>query len=71
MPCQGSELFCVRTILELEMKREREIMARLEGESREMRDAHNHRLRLVAAVRTRGIKSTARLFATSTLTVRK
>jgi hypothetical protein len=53
------------------MKREREIMARLGGESREMRDAHNHRLRLVAAVRTRGIKSTARLFATSTLTVRK
>jgi transposase len=38
---------------------------------REMRDAYNHRLRLVASVRKRGIKPTARLFATSTLTVRK
>jgi transposase len=38
---------------------------------REMRDAYNHRLRLVASVRQRGIKPTARLFATSTLTVRK
>jgi transposase len=38
---------------------------------REMRDAYNHRLRLVASVRERGIKPTARLFATSTRTVRK
>jgi transposase len=38
---------------------------------REMRDAYNHRLRLVESVRQRGIKPTARLFATSTLTVRK
>lgn len=38
---------------------------------REMRDAYNHRLRLVESVRERGIKPTARLFATSPLTVRK
>jgi transposase len=38
---------------------------------REMRDAYNHRLRLVESVRQRGVKPTARLFATSTLTVRK
>src|SRR3990170_1398062 len=38
---------------------------------REMRDAYNHRLRLVESVRQRGIKPTARLFATSALTVRK
>jgi transposase len=38
---------------------------------REMRDAYNHRLRLVESVRERGIKPTARLFAASTLTVRK
>jgi transposase len=38
---------------------------------REMRDAYNHRLRLVESVRERGIKPTARLFATSALTVRK
>jgi transposase len=38
---------------------------------REMRNAYNHRLRLVDSVRQRGIKPTARLFATSTLTVRK
>jgi transposase len=38
---------------------------------REMRDAYNHRLRLVESVRQRGIKPTARLFLTSTLTVRK
>ena len=38
---------------------------------REMRDAYNHRLRLVESVKGRGIKPTARLFATSTLTVRK
>jgi len=38
---------------------------------REMRDAYNHRLRLVESVRQRGIKPTARLFATSTLTARK
>ena len=38
---------------------------------REMRDAYNHRLRLVESVKERGIKPTARLFATSALTVRK
>jgi len=38
---------------------------------REMRDAYNHRLRLVESARERGIKPTARLFATSALTVRK
>jgi len=38
---------------------------------REMRDAYNHRLRLVESVRERGIRPTARLFATSPLTVRK
>lgn len=38
---------------------------------REMRDAYNHRLRLVESVRPRGLKPTARLFATSALTVRK
>ncbi len=38
---------------------------------REMKNAYNHRLRLVESVRERGIKPTARLFATSTLTVRK
>jgi len=36
-----------------------------------MRDAYNHRLRLVESVRQRGLKPTARLFATSVLTVRK
>ena len=38
---------------------------------REMRDAYNHRLRLVQSAKRHGIKPTARLFATSTLTVRK
>lgn len=38
---------------------------------REMRDAYDLRLRLVASVRERGIKLTARLFVTSDLTVRK
>lgn len=38
---------------------------------REMRNAYNHRLRLVESVRQRGIKPTARLFRTSALTVRK
>jgi transposase len=38
---------------------------------REMRDAYNHRLRLVESVKERGIKPTARLFASSALTVRK
>lgn len=38
---------------------------------REMKDAYNHRLRLVESVRQRGIKPTARLFATSVPTVRK
>ena len=38
---------------------------------REMKNPYNHRLRLVESVRERGIKPTARLFATSTLTVRK
>lgn len=38
---------------------------------REMRDAYNHRLRLVQSARQRGIKPTARLFATTVPTVRK
>ncbi len=38
---------------------------------REMRDAFNHRLRLVESARQRGIKPTARLFATTVPTVRK
>ena len=38
---------------------------------REMRSAYNHRLRLVESARQRGIKPTARLFATSPFTVRK
>lgn len=38
---------------------------------REMRDAYNHRLRLVESARQRGIKPTARLFATTAPTVRK
>ena len=38
---------------------------------REMRDAYNHRLRLVESVKERDIKPTARLSATSALTVRK
>jgi transposase len=39
---------------------------------REMKkNAYNHRLRLVESARIRGIKPTARLFATSPLTVRK
>jgi|ERR1039458_9522070 transposase len=38
---------------------------------REMRDAYNHRLRLVESVRQRGIKPTARLFTTTVPTVRK
>ena len=38
---------------------------------REMKDAYNHRLRLVESVRQRGLKPTARLFATSVATVRK
>ena len=38
---------------------------------REMRDAYNHRLRLVESARQRGIKPTARLFATTVPTVRK
>jgi len=38
---------------------------------REMRDAYNHRLRLVESVRQRGIKPTARLFAATVPTVRK
>jgi transposase len=38
---------------------------------REMKDAYNHRLRLAESVHERGIKPAARLFATSTLTVRK
>jgi hypothetical protein len=35
---------------------------------REMKNAYNHRLRLVESVQERGIKPTARLFGTSTLT---
>ncbi len=38
---------------------------------REMRDAYNHRLRLVESARQGGIKPTARLFATTVPTVRK
>ena len=38
---------------------------------REMPDAYNHRLRLVESARQRGIKPTARLFATTVPTVRK
>jgi transposase len=38
---------------------------------REMRDAYNHRLRLVESAPERGIKATARLFATTVPTVRK
>jgi len=38
---------------------------------REMRDAYNHRLRLVESARRHGIKPTARLFATTVPTVRK
>jgi len=38
---------------------------------REMRNAYNHRLRLVESARQRGIKPTARLFATTVPTVRK
>src|ERR1700692_3272954 len=38
---------------------------------REMKNAYNHRLRLVESVRGRGIKPTARLFATTLPTVRK
>ncbi len=38
---------------------------------REMKSAYNHRLRLVESARDRGIKPTARLFATTVPTVRK
>src|SRR3989442_1491111 len=38
---------------------------------REMKDAYNHRLRLVESAKQRGIKPTARLFVTAVLTVRK
>src|SRR5712692_6202761 len=38
---------------------------------REMKDAYNHRLRLAESARQRGIKATARLFATTVPTVRK
>jgi len=38
---------------------------------REMKDGYNHRLRLVESARERGIKPTARLFATTAPTVRK
>src|SRR6201988_2539273 len=38
---------------------------------REMKNAYNHRLRLVESARQRGIKPTARLFATTVATVRK
>ncbi len=38
---------------------------------REMKDAYNHRLRLVESARQHGIKATARLFATTVPTVRK
>jgi hypothetical protein len=45
--------------------------ARYFGLIREKRSTYNHRLRLVESVRQRGIKPTARLSLTSTLTVRK
>jgi transposase len=38
---------------------------------REMKSPYNHRLRLVQSAKLRGIKSTARLFATTVSTVRK
>src|SRR2546427_2953950 len=38
---------------------------------REMKNAYNHRLRLVESAKQRGIKPTARLFATTVPTVRK
>ena len=38
---------------------------------REMKDAYNHRLRLVDYARRNGIKATARLFQTTVPTVRK
>jgi transposase len=38
---------------------------------REMKNAYNHRLRLVASAKQRGIKPTARLFGTTVSTVRK
>src|SRR5207245_9191719 len=38
---------------------------------REMKHAYNHRLRLVESAKQRGIKPTARLFATTVPTVRK
>jgi hypothetical protein len=38
---------------------------------REMKNPYNHRLRLVESVKERGIKPTARLFATTVPTVRK
>src|SRR5437879_12724648 len=38
---------------------------------REMKDAYNHRLRLVESAKQRGIKPTARLVVTTVLTVRK
>ena len=38
---------------------------------REMRDPYNHRLRLVESARQRGLKPTARLFATTVPTVHK
>src|SRR4029077_6245317 len=37
----------------------------------EMKNAYNHRLRLVESAKQRGIKPTARLFATTVPTVRK
>ena len=38
---------------------------------REMRDAYNHRLRLVPSARRIGVKPTARAFATTAVTIRK
>ena len=38
---------------------------------REMKNTYNHRLRLVESAKQRGIKPTARLFATTVPTVRK
>ena len=47
------------------------IVARYFDLIREMKNAYNHRLRLVESAQLRGIKPTARLFATTVPTVRK
>jgi transposase len=47
------------------------IIARYFDLVREMKDPYNHRLRLAESAKQRGIKATARLFATTVPTVRK